>query len=118
MLERTLTINDRVHQIIGVMPEDFRFDNDFEIVLPLRVNRAAPVPGFRLLGVARLTSGVTLEQAKADASRVLDRLFQRPGANPANRARWAPVLRSLKEDVVGDVGRHSGSCWARSASSC
>jgi hypothetical protein len=39
VLERALTINGRPHQIIGVMPADFRFGGDFEIVLPLRINR-------------------------------------------------------------------------------
>jgi predicted permease len=105
VLERTLTINGRSHQVIGVMPAGFRFDNDFEIILPLQIDRAAPAIGFRLLGVARVKEGVTLSQATADASRILDILFQRPGGNSANRSRWAPALRSLKEDVVGDIGR-------------
>jgi putative ABC transport system permease protein len=43
VLERTLTLNGRPHQVIGVMPPHFRFDSEreFEIVLPLRINRAA-----------------------------------------------------------------------------
>jgi predicted permease len=101
VLERALTINGRSHQIIGVMPPDFRFDNEFEIVLPLRIDRGAPAPGFRLLGVARLKPGVTLAQANADVARIVPIWLK----NPAVRARWAPALRPLKQDVVGDVGR-------------
>lgn len=101
VLERALTINGRSHQIIGVMPPDFRFDNEFEVVLPLRIDRGAPTPGFRLLGVARLKPGVTLAQANADVARMLPIWLK----NPAVRAQWAPALRSLKQDVVGDVGR-------------
>jgi putative ABC transport system permease protein len=101
VLEQALTINGRSHQIIGVMPPDFRFDNEFEIVLPLRIERGAPIPGFRLLGVARLKPGVTLAQANADVARMLPIWLE----NPAVRAQWAPGLRPLKEDVVGDVGR-------------
>jgi predicted permease len=108
VLGRAITINGRPHQIIGVTPADFRFDSEFEIILPLRIDRAAPAIGFRLLGVARLKGGVTLTQANADASRILDILFQRPQGNPANRSRWAPVLKSLKQDVVGDIG---GTLW-------
>ena len=101
VLERALTINGRSHQIIGVMPADFRFDSEFEIVLPLRIDQGAPAPGFRLLGVARLKPGVTLPQANADVARMLPIWLK----NPAVRARWAPALRPLKQDVVGDVGR-------------
>jgi predicted permease len=105
VLEQALTINGRAHQIIGVMPADFRFGREFEIVLPLRIDRGAPLPPFRLLGVARLKPGVTLAQANADAARVLHTWFENTGVNPAVRARWAPLLQPLKQDVVGDVGR-------------
>jgi predicted permease len=105
VLERVLTINGRPHRIIGVMPANFRFGDEFEIVLPLRINRGAPILSFRLLGVARLKPGVTLAQANADVARILHIWFENSGVNPAVRARWAPSLRPLKQDVVGDVGR-------------
>ncbi|MGH9199691.1 MAG: FtsX-like permease family protein [Vicinamibacterales bacterium] len=87
------------------MPAHFRFDGELEIVLPLRIDRGAPIPSFRLLGVARLKPEVTLAQANVDVARVLHIWFANSGANPAVRARWAPSLRALKQDVVGDVGR-------------
>ena len=105
VLDRGLTINGRPHQIIGVMPAGFRFDSDFEILLPLRVDRGALVPAFRLVGVARLKPGVTLAQANADVTRVLHAWFETAGVKPEVRPRWAPALRPLKQDVVGDVGR-------------
>ena len=105
VLERVLTINGRPHRIIGVMPASFRFGDELEIVLPLRIDRGAPIPSFRLLGVARLKPGITLAQANADAARVLHVWFENSRVNPAVRARWAPSLRPLKQDVVGDVGR-------------
>jgi predicted permease len=105
VLERVLTINGRPHQIIGVMPAAFRFGGELEIVLPLRIDRGAPIPSFRLLGVARLKPGVTPAQANADVARILHIWFENSGVNPAVRARWAPSLRPLKQEVVGDVGR-------------
>jgi hypothetical protein len=51
VLDRALTVNGRPHQITGVMPADFRFGGEFEIVLPLRIDQGAPLPLFRLLGV-------------------------------------------------------------------
>ena len=105
VLERAITINGRPHQVIGVMPADFRFSNEFEIILPLRVDRGAPIPAFRLLGVARLKPGLTLTHANADVVRVLHAWFEISGVTPAVRTRWAPALQPLKQDVVGDVGR-------------
>jgi putative ABC transport system permease protein len=105
VLDRALTINGRPHQIVGVMPPHFRFSGEFEIILPLRIDRGAPIPSFRLLGVARLKRGVTLAQANADVVRVLHVWFEDAGVKPEVRARWAPALQFLKQDVVGDVGR-------------
>jgi predicted permease len=105
VLGRALTINGRPHHIIGVMPADFRFSGEFEIVLPLRIDRGARIPSFRLLGVARLKPGITLAQANADVTRVLKVWFETSGVNPGVRTRWAPSLQTLKQDVVGDVGR-------------
>jgi predicted permease len=105
VLGRTLTVNGEPREIVGVMPANFRFSHKFEIVLPLRINTAAPGGLFTFVGLARLKPGVTLAQANADAGRILDIWFQRPGANPSGRARWRPALVPLKQDVVGDVGR-------------
>jgi predicted permease len=104
VLGRTLTVNGGPRQIVGVMPASFRFGGDFEVVLPLRINPAAPGSVFSRVGIARLKPGVSLAQANADASRVLDLWFNRPGGNPAVRARWSPALVPLKQDVVGDAG--------------
>jgi putative ABC transport system permease protein len=105
VVERALTINARPHHIIGVMPAGFRFDGEPDVILPLRIDRGRLVGGFRLLGVARLQPGVTLAQANADAARVLHVWFEKFGVKPQVRTRWAPSLRPLKQDVVGDIGR-------------
>jgi predicted permease len=106
VLEQVLTIGGRPHQIVGVMPPDFRFGREFEIVLPLQIDRAAPIPPFRLLAVARLKAGVTLEQANDDAARILRIWLINSGqSDPVFQARYRPSLQPLKQDVVGDVGR-------------
>jgi predicted permease len=104
VLDRTLIVNARPHQIVGVMPAGFRFDGEHDLILPLRINRGRQMGGFRLLGVARLKPDITVAQANADASRVLDVHFSQPGRRPEVRARWAPSHRLLKDEVVGDVG--------------
>jgi predicted permease len=102
-LSRTLTIDGRPHQIVGVMPEQFRFGEAFEIIRPLRINLAAPVPVFRLVGLARLKPGVTLAQGNADVVRVLNAWFEEAATPPNIRARWSPALQPLKDDIVGEV---------------
>ena len=105
VLGRTLTIDARPHQIVGVLPQNFRFDGEHDLVLPRRINRARPNPFFRHVGVARLKPGVTLAQANADAARILRIWLVNSGQNdPAFQARYAPSLRPLRDDVVGDVG--------------
>lgn len=101
VLERAIIVNGRPHQVVGVMPSDFRFAGDFDIILPLRIDPGAPKVGFRLLGVARLKPGVTLAQANADVARMIPVWVR----NPAVRTRWAPALRTLRRDVVGDISR-------------
>ena len=72
IIGRTLTIDSRPHTVIGVMPEEFRFQRDPELILPQRFKRKALYLGeFGYNGIARLKPGVSLEQASADLSRML-----------------------------------------------
>jgi predicted permease len=106
VLERVLTIDGRPHQIIGVMPAGFRFDGEVEMIVPLRIDTARPIPFFRLVGVARLKPDVTLAQANADSSRILRMWLTNSGQkDPAFQARYLPSLRPLKQDIVGEVSR-------------
>ena len=101
---RSIVINGQPHQIIGVMPARFTFGGESDVMLPLRINPARPVPFFYLNGVARLKSGVTLEAAIADLPRVLEIYFDQYKANTRRTVRWVPIPAPLKEVVVGDVG--------------
>jgi predicted permease len=104
VLGRPLVVDGRPHLIVGVMPEHFRFGGEFDILVPLRIDRARPGQGFRLVGVARRKPGVTPAQMNADVMRVLATWFDSTKARPAVRARWAPALQPLRQDVLGDVG--------------
>ena len=58
--------------MIGVMPEDFRFQSDPELIVPLRLNRNTLTLGLlNHQGIARLRPGVSVEQANADVARML-----------------------------------------------
>ena len=97
---QVITVDSRPHQIIGVMPAAFRFRGEHDVIRVLRINPGRLTPGFRLNGVARLKPDVTLGQASADVTR----MFAIWMKDPALRARWAPALRPLKQDIVGDIG--------------
>jgi putative ABC transport system permease protein len=108
---RSMTIDSRPSQVVGVMPEGFRFPNfDPEMILVQRYDRSRlSLSGFGALGLARLKPGVTLAQANADVERMVP-IWLNAWPAPTGAARevfenWrvAPALRPLKNDVVGNV---------------
>ncbi len=108
---RTVTIDNRSHTVIGVMPDGFQFlGGETEVILPMRFDRNRLFLGnFSYQGVARLKPGVTLEQANADVGRMLPAWWQAWPAPPGldkkvfEIARIGPGLTPLKQDVVGDI---------------
>jgi predicted permease len=109
---RTLTVDGRPRQIVGVMSSGFAFlDRDADLILPFRFDRARlMLGGFNNRGVARLTPGVTIADANADAARIIP-LWLQAWPSPAGldraifeSARFTPAFRPLKDFVVGETG--------------
>ena len=108
IIGRVVTIDARPREVIGVMPRTFRFLNtEADIILPQRFEPAQLLPNdvHTYIGIARLKPGVSLEQATADVARMLPLWIAERGTNSSvlTGARFGPALRSVKEDVVGDV---------------
>ncbi len=110
---RTITVNGKLRQIIGVMPQNFHFLDweDPAVILPEKLDRNKTHLGeFSYEGIARLKSGVTLEAASADLARLIPTVWRNFPAPPGfsvqlfEKANLGPVIRPLKQDVVGDVG--------------
>jgi len=108
---RTLTIDLRTREIVGVMPAGFRIVTaDPDIIVPLTFDRSRLIlPPFGFQGVARLKPGTTIDEASADLARMLP-IWNRswpafPGVDPRVYERWriTPALRPLKQDVVGNI---------------
>jgi putative ABC transport system permease protein len=105
---RTLVVDGVARDIVGVLPEWFRFfDYPADIFYPMQLVRSeAGFPQGDGRGVARLKPGVALEQANADVRRMIPLVnaeFGRPG--PAfDRMQFGPNLRPLKDMVVGNLG--------------
>jgi putative ABC transport system permease protein len=111
VIGRTIMLDSRPREIIGVLPDSFRLlDVRAALVLPQRLDRSKTFLGnFSYQGIARLKPGTTIAQADADAARLIPISIGRfppfPGGNAKmfEEARLTPTFRTLKEDLVGDV---------------
>ncbi|MGD0445129.1 MAG: ABC transporter permease [Edaphobacter sp.] len=113
VIGRSITVDGKPREILGVLPRGFHFldQQDAAIIEPFQWDRTKTKLGnFSERAIARLKPGVTMAQASADMARLLPivlRSFPAPeGFSPSlfEKARIAPNLRPLKQDVVGDVG--------------
>jgi predicted permease len=110
---RALNIDGTNREIIGVLPRNFQFlDNyDAALFLPMQLDRSKVKLGnFSFRGIARLKPGVTMKQANADIDRLLpiaNHSFPAPDGFSAalfDKIKVSANLHTLKQDVVGDVG--------------
>ena len=108
ILGRALTIDSRPREVIGIMPQSFRFlDRDPELILPQRLKGDEPPGYLNYTGLARLRPGITLAQADAELARILPGVSTALGMSKKTfeTLQLAPAVRPLKQDVVGDVGK-------------
>jgi predicted permease len=113
VIGKTIDVDGKPHTIIGVLPQSFRFlDNTgLAMLLPMKLNRAgAAVQEWNYAGIARLKPGVTLAEANADVARMVDIVGRRFYPSPTGIKMWsrfqiAPKLQSLKQAVIGGVGK-------------
>jgi putative ABC transport system permease protein len=102
---RAVTLDGEPFTIVGVMPPSFRFApfwaTNATIWRPLSLAaRSSDRAGRSLRVFARLRDGVTLEQARAEASAVAARLAS---AFPATNAQLGMEVVALREKVVSGV---------------
>jgi predicted permease len=110
-LGKRIRIDAEAYEVIGILPQSFRFLNENPMVLiPLQFDRAKVFVGnFSYRGIARLKPGVTWEQANADVARMLPRMLDKfpmpPGFSKKmfEEAKFTPNIRPLKREVVGDI---------------
>jgi putative ABC transport system permease protein len=110
---KTLIVDGKSRQIIGVMPQRFRFldDDELAVLTPFQFDRHKVFLGnFSFEALGRLKPGVTLEQLNADVARMLPIVMSTFPAPPGfslklfQDAHIGPNVRPLKRDVVGDAG--------------
>src|SRR6185503_14829725 len=116
VIGRSMSIDSRPTEIVGVMPQGFRFLHvtpEPELILPGQLDRSRVflASGFAFWqGVGRLKPGVTLADAQADAARMLpiwlDAWPPAPGGAQRDAvANWhvAPAFVALKDTIVGNI---------------
>ncbi|HUH13844.1 MAG TPA: ABC transporter permease [Longimicrobiales bacterium] len=110
VIGRTLMVSGRQREIIGVLPEGFRFlEHDASIYFPPQFDPAQVFVGnFSYQGIARMKPGVSEAQVKAELEPLVRVAMQRyPGPvteSMMEQAHFGALVRPLKADQVGDVG--------------
>jgi predicted permease len=113
VLGRSITVDGKPRQVIGVMPRRFRFmdQEDPPLILTFKFDRNKTHLGnFSYQAVARLKPGASIAQANEDVGRmhpIVLQSFPPPAGFSVKlfeQARLGPNVRPFKQDVVGDVG--------------
>src|SRR5690348_12282839 len=110
---RTIIVDGKPRQIIGVLPQSFHFldQPDPALLAPDQLDRSKVMLGqYSYNAVARLKPGVTIAAANADIARMLPIVMRSFSPPPGfsldlfRQARIASNLHPLKRDIVGDIG--------------
>jgi putative ABC transport system permease protein len=98
-VDSTLTLNDKVFTIVGILPADFHFANDPDLFLPLRLNLDMAPPRYNFLHViGKLRQGVTLQQARSAATVAVKSVNDAASSTDGTSV----SLLSLQEFLIGD----------------
>jgi predicted permease len=106
---RTLTLNDKIYRVVGVMGPEFRWPREAELWTPLGLPDTAYGPGNTFnesyLGFARLHAGLTFERGNAWMQVLADRVRQASGQGPAyaRSSGWGLFAVPLTDFVAGDT---------------
>jgi putative ABC transport system permease protein len=106
VIGRTITIDGRPREVIGVMPARFSLGGvPIDLILPLRIDLAQPSADYSYAALARLKPGVTVAQANADVARMLPIFLEKYAGHRMDSLHLEPAVRALKNDVIGNVGQ-------------
>jgi predicted permease len=113
VIGRMLTVDGQRSEIIGVLPQRFRFlDRPIDLVYPFQLDRSSVTLGrYVFQSLARLKPGVRMADASTDLARIVPIAIARfPPPAGYTRGQFArrpmtPLVRPLKDVVVGQSGR-------------
>jgi putative ABC transport system permease protein len=104
---RTMNINGRPYQVIGIAPAGFRdpLQQDAEMwaALSFTDQQLTQRGSHGLLVMARIKPGLTLEQARSDMARVSERIIEGAPDYPYVKFGYRVLINPLLEEYVGDI---------------
>ncbi len=105
VLNKPLSINDVNYAIVGVMPKDFWFEVEADMIVPLRLGTSQEIlaGGANYPVVGRLKPGVTKDQALAEMKVIADQ-FRTSYPDQAIQNESAAVV-DYQEFMVGEIRR-------------
>jgi putative ABC transport system permease protein len=103
IINKTITLDGRTCEVLGVMPREFNFPQSAELWVPMNFDSAPHMKQRKahfLRPIGRLKAGVTIEQAQADTDIVARQL---EAQYPETDSGWNLRLVSLRERLVGNT---------------
>jgi putative ABC transport system permease protein len=100
---KTVTLDGRTHEIIGVMPQHFSFPVANGVWVPINFDFSPEMKQRKahfMRPIGKLKEGVTIAQAQADLDVVAKRLEEQ---YPESNTSWGLRLVSLREQLVGNT---------------
>lgn len=107
LLGEDITINGQGYTVVGILPPDFQFETPIDVLFPLQLKGIVKDDGQNTGMIARLKSGVSIEQAQAEVTQLLS-AFRNEFPTHLKEAERGMRLVSYQESVVGDV---SSTLW-------
>lgn len=105
IIGRTVELDGVSTEVIGVMPRGFAFpDDDVDAYTPMYIDPQGPFGTFGLDAVARLSPGVTVEQAAqrtVDLQPRLTEYFPDMGSF-MEQSGWSVTVETLRDHLVGE----------------
>jgi putative ABC transport system permease protein len=97
VIGRTVRLNDRPYEIIGVMPEDVRYPAVAELWVPLALTPAEwqERSQFNYSVIARLAPGVSLDQASSEIKTITDRIAAEHPQTNLRRYAYVDLVRNV-----------------------
>lgn len=115
VIGKTLYVNSVPREIVGVMPERFRFPAaDTRLWLPAKLDRDVTLMGdFNYSSVARLAAGATADLAQRDLATVLPRIAElfpllESGTSTKSwldETKVSPVVTPLRDEMTNGIAR-------------
>ena len=107
---RSITLNDQIYTVVGVMPKGFTFLRDFDVWPILQLTPPTKRPPFFYRMVGRLKPGVGEPQLRAELAAMHDRV-ESAWPDP-QKTGWAFEAEPLKEFITGGARPALLVLWA------